>query len=112
MCLLYSEKATNRFSKSLAEYFATVVSISDKLTSSHKCICKTKFLFVFRDSYGNVLPEYVTEEEHYWKNIWVGGDSRNGEMAIPSLPAIPGSYELEICCNGASMAKLDITVTE
>lgn len=72
----------------------------------------TKFLFVFRDSYGNVLPEYVTEEEHYWKNIWVGGDSRNGEMIIPSLPAIPGSYELELCCNGASMAKLDITVTE
>ena len=73
---------------------------------------QTKFLFVFRDSYGNVLPEYVTEEEHYWKNIWIGGDSRNGEMTIPSLPAIPGSYELEICCNGASMAKLDITVTE
>ncbi len=73
---------------------------------------KTAVLFVFRDSYGNVLPELVSMDSLTWKSIWTGGDSKIGELDIPALPDSPGSYGMELYFNGGFVAKLDITITE
>lgn len=73
---------------------------------------KVAFLFVFRDSYGNVLTELVSEQTHTWKNIWMAGDVKTGELAVPALPSSPGAYQMELYCNGGFMTTLDITITE
>lgn len=73
---------------------------------------KTRVLFVFRDSYGNILPELVTEVTHTWKNIWFGGDSKIGELDIPTLPSVAGDYLMELYFNGGSVAKLNLTMVE
>jgi hypothetical protein len=72
---------------------------------------KVKVLFVFRDSYGNVLPELVTEVTHTWKNIWISGDVKTGEIDIPTLPTLPGDYKLEVYFNGGAVDTLDFTIT-
>lgn len=72
---------------------------------------KTKILFVFRDSYGNVLPELVTEKTYTWKNIWVAGDSKTGELEIPNLPDSPGNYVMELYFNGCSVGNFDISIS-
>jgi len=73
---------------------------------------KIKVLFVFRDSYGNVLPELVTEVSYVWKNIWSAGDTRNGELNIPKLPASSGEYLLELYFDGSAVAQFDVVITE
>jgi len=73
---------------------------------------KTTILFVFRDSYGNVLPELVTEVSLTWKNIWMGGDTKTGEIDIPKLPSAPGEYSMELYFNGCSVGQFDITIAE
>lgn len=73
---------------------------------------KTKILFVFRDSYGNVLPELVSEVTHTWKSIWMAGDTKTGELDIPKLPNSPGSYKMELYFNGCSVEQFDITIAE
>ena len=72
---------------------------------------KVKVLFVFRDSYGNVLPELVTEVTHTWKNIWISGDVKTGEIEIPVLPTVPGDYQLDLYFNGGVAKTLDFTIT-
>ena len=72
---------------------------------------KVKVLFVFRDSYGNVLPELVTEVTHTWKDIWISGDVKTGEIDIPTLPTLPGDYKLELYFNGGAVDTLDFTIT-
>ena len=71
-----------------------------------------KILFVYRDSYGNVLPELITLESYYWKNLWLAGDTKNGELPIPKLPSTPGDYVLELYFNGCAVTSFDITITE
>jgi hypothetical protein len=71
----------------------------------------TQILFVFRDAYDNVLPEMVLEESLIWKNIWMSGDSKIGELDIPSLPHIPGNYKLQLYINGCFVREFDITIT-
>ncbi len=73
---------------------------------------KTKCLFLFRDAYGNVLPELMREETFTWKNIWMAGDSKTGEMNIPQLPSVPGDYVLEVYFNGGFVTRFEITMTE
>lgn len=72
---------------------------------------KVNVLFVFRDSYGNVLPELVTEVTHTWKNIWMAGEANTGELTIPALPSLPGNYSMELYFNGGFVEKFDITIT-
>ncbi len=72
---------------------------------------KTKILFVFRDSYGNVLPELVAEKTYTWKNIWMAGDTKTGELEIPHLPNSPGDYVMELYFNGCSVGNFDITIS-
>jgi len=71
---------------------------------------KVKLLFVFRDSYGNVLPELIMEESCSWKDIWMGGDSKIGEIDIPVMPTIPGEYQMDLYVNGCTMAAFDVTI--
>lgn len=71
---------------------------------------EVEILYVIRDAYGNVLPDYVAAQKVYWKNIWAGGDSRCGEFTIPNVPQGPGSYELSLFIDGAKIAKLPFTI--
>ena len=68
-------------------------------------------LYVFRDSYGNILPELVTEQTRYWKDIWNGGNTKNGELNIPAVPSTPGGYVLNIYFDGMAVAQLDLSIT-
>ena len=61
---------------------------------------ETHIMYVFRSSYGSVLPELVSMETIAWKKIWFGGDHQYGELTVPKSPTIPGEYQLEIYFNG------------
>ena len=69
-------------------------------------------LYVFRDSYGNILPDLLTEEIFYWKNIWNGGDVKNGELNLSVAPTAAGDYTLHIYFDGMSIADFNVTITE
>ena len=71
---------------------------------------RIKVLYVIRDSYGNVLSRYVSEQTLVWKDIWNGGDTRNGELDIPSVPTNPGQYKLQLYFDGMSVAEKDFTI--
>lgn len=73
---------------------------------------KTKVLFVFRDAYGNVLPELAQEISCQWNKIWDHGDKTIGEINIPKLPSYPGSFIMELYFNGAFVAETELTVTQ
>lgn len=73
---------------------------------------KVTGLFVFRNAYGNVLPELVHETSYTWKNIWIDGDQKIGEIDIPILPATSGNYVMELYFNGCLAAQSDITIEE
>lgn len=73
---------------------------------------KVTGLFVFRNAYGNVLPELVHETSYTWKNIWIDGDKKIGEIDIPILPSTPGNYVVELYFNGCLAAQSDITIEE
>lgn len=73
---------------------------------------KVTGLFVFRNAYGNVLPELVHETSYTWKNIWIDGDKKIGEIDIPILPSAPGNYVVELYFNGCLAAQSDITIEE
>lgn len=71
---------------------------------------EVEVLYVIRDAYGNVLPDYTASEKVYWKNIWAGGDARCGEFTIPNVPEGAGSYELTLLVDGMQMAVLPFTI--
>jgi hypothetical protein len=73
---------------------------------------KTNILYIFRDSYGNVLPDLIIEGSCIWKSIWSKGDVKTGELDIPKLPEIAGNYGLELYFNGGFVTQLDITITD
>ena len=69
-------------------------------------------MYVFRNSYGNVLPELVSMEKVTWKNIWFGGDHLDGELLIPKTPTAPGEYTLQIYFNGKIVKGVEYTVSQ
>ena len=69
-------------------------------------------LYVIRDAHGNVLSDYVSEDSTYWKEIWLGGDSKNGELDLPVTPETPGDYALNVYFNGLFVAELSFSITE
>ena len=71
---------------------------------------EVEILYVIRDAYGNVLPDYVATEKVYWKNIWLGGDAKNGELNLPKVPSSAGSYVLHLFVDGMAMAELPFTI--
>lgn len=71
---------------------------------------EVEVLYVIRDAYGNVLPDYVVSEKVFWKNIWQGGDTKNGELTVPKVPASAGSYSLSLFVEGMKLAELPFTI--
>lgn len=69
-------------------------------------------LYVIRDAHGNVLADYVSEDSTYWKEIWLGGDSKNGELDLPVTPVAPGDYTLNVYFNGLFVAELSFSITQ
>ncbi len=69
-------------------------------------------LYVFRDSSGNVLPQYITEADEIWKDIWYDEDYHNGELTIPQVPQEPGDYSVSIYFNNLAMCVINFTITE
>lgn len=83
--------------------FAPGESVSVALHSSNDFYMpsnETQIMYVFRNTYGSVLPELVSIEKIAWKKIWFGGDHLSGELLIPRTPTAPGEYNLEIYFNG------------
>ncbi len=70
----------------------------------------TDILYVIRDAYGNVLPDYVSQETISWKKIWTGGEVKNGELTIPTVPAYQGAYVLHLYFDGLAVAELPFTI--
>lgn len=68
-------------------------------------------LYVIRDSYGNVLPDLVSEENTYWKELWTGGDVKNGELTLPKVPGNAGEYVLHLYFDGMTVAEIPFTIT-
>lgn len=73
---------------------------------------KIQGLFVFRNSFGSILPEMIFEETYTWKTIWDAEDKKTGELDIPQLPDAPGEYVVEFYLNGNFVAKFEIIITE
>ncbi len=73
---------------------------------------ETQIMYVFRSSYGSVLPEFVSMEKIAWKQIWFGGDHLYGELMIPKTPSAPGEYNLEIYFNGKYVKGIDYIVSQ
>lgn len=71
---------------------------------------KIQCLFVFRDSYGNILPELISEVSCTWKSIWDAESTKTGELDIPILPSSPGNYVMEFYFDGSFVTKFDITI--
>lgn len=67
-------------------------------------------LYILRDGHGNVLPELLSTDHTYWKDIWNGGDVHYGELDLPKAPEDAGSYELSIYFNGLYITKIPFTV--
>ena len=72
----------------------------------------TKILYVIRDAYGNVLPEFISEEDSYWKDLWYAGDYHYAELDIPNIPQQSGTYTLDIFFNGFAMTSVTFTITK
>ena len=68
-------------------------------------------LYVIRDAYGNILPELTVEETYHWKNIWNGGDAKNGELTLPAAPTAVGDYVLNLYFDGMAVAELNFTIS-
>ena len=67
--------------------------------------------YVIRDAHGNVLPDLVSQEKGYWKDIWYAGDYHYGELDLPTAPETAGDYSLSIYFNGFRVATMDLRIT-
>ncbi len=73
---------------------------------------KIQGLFVFRTSFGSILPELISQETYTWKTIWDAEGKKTGELDIPKLPAAPGEYVMEFYLGGSYVAEFEIIITE
>lgn len=71
---------------------------------------KTRVLYVFRDTHGNVLSELLHQDTVFWKDIWAGGDAKTGELDIPTAPSDAGNYVLYIYIEGMLMTQVPFTI--
>lgn len=69
-------------------------------------------LYVLRDAHGNVLPDYISEDDTYWKKIWYGGDYHYAELELPNVPEKAGTYTLDLYFNGMAVGEVTYTISE
>lgn len=67
-------------------------------------------LYVFRDAFGNVLPDLTGEAELTWKDLWYAGDYHYGELDLPTAPTTAGDYSLSVYFNGQAVTVLNFTI--
>ena len=99
----------------LTDTFSSGDNISIVLRSSGSFYLpgsEVKVLYVIQDSYGNILSELVAEDRFYWKDLWNGGDVKNGELDLPAAPTAAGEYVLNLYFDGMSVAQLPFTITQ
>lgn len=93
-------------------------------TTNFKVGEKASFLVHVKGEYGvskdNITVMYVIHTEDgvfvsaetttsTWSNLWY---QNYGEFDIPSLPAVPGNYSVQVLLNGALAGSQNFTVTE
>lgn len=71
-----------------------------------------QILYVIRDAYGNILPDYISQETGDWEDLWYAGDYHYGELDLPKAPDKPGDYSLSLYFNGLAITAIDFTVTQ
>lgn len=71
-----------------------------------------EILLVIRDSYGNILPDLITEDTVSWKNLWARGDVHVGELDLSAAPAASGSYVLSVYFDGMIAGEIPFTITQ
>lgn len=70
-----------------------------------------RVLYVIRDSEGNVLPEYLDNNETVdWYQMW-GTTYPYANMTIPKTPEKPGKYSLYLYFDGAAVVVLNFTIS-
>jgi len=101
------------------ESFTKTFAVGDSASMVMECSTdlympgnKIQGLFVFRDAYGNIIPELTSEVSYTWKSIWNTESTRTGELDIPMLPSSPGSYVMEFYFNGCIVTRFDITIED
>ena len=105
----------NISSDQLTDTFKAGDQISIALRSSDSFYlpgAQTKVLYVIEDSFGNIMAQHTQEETIVWKSIWSGGDSKNGELNVPSVPGYPGEFSLKLYFDGMLVTELPFTIVE
>lgn len=74
-------------------------------------VMDTNILFVIRDSYGNVLPDVVSQKTVDWKSLWIPGNYHYAEIDIPKVPTEPGKYSMALYFNGDAVLIINFTIT-
>ncbi len=100
-------------SGSYTQSFTAGQSISMVLSSSvrfHLDAGDVSVLYVFRDEAGNALPEVTCEQELNWHDMWIKTDYHHAELTVPTAPAAPGSYTLEIYFDGRAVTSASLNV--
>lgn len=69
-----------------------------------------RILYVFRDAFGNVLPDLTSQAADDWKELWMGGNYHYGELDVPTAPGAPGQYSLSVYFNGCAVTVLNFTM--
>jgi hypothetical protein len=103
----------NLGSEAITETFKTGDKISIVLRSKDSFYlpgASVDILYVIRDTFGNVLTNFVSEESVSWKTIWNGGEVKNGELNLPKVPTNPGNYVLNLYFDGMSVAECGFTI--
>lgn len=69
-----------------------------------------RILYVFRDAFGNVLPDLTSQAIDDWKEMWMGGNYHYGELDVPTAPSSAGEYSLSVYFNGCAVTVLNFTM--
>ena len=70
-------------------------------------------MYVIRDESGTVLADHIAIENLDWRDgLWNGPNYHYCGLDVPSVPAEPGSYTLDVYFDGLVIASVQFTITE